>query len=154
MIIAHFYLSSEPITLKKLSGIFIGITGVIIIFSNQISVNSEMALWGCGAILLASLGTAFANILIKAHGLHFDPLFLTFSQIALGLIPLVLVALKLEGSPLQHGWTTKAWIAIAYLAFIGSALPFVLYYWLLQRMEVTKTQLPLPRSAFEFYSSR
>ena len=53
--------------------------------------------------------------------------------------PLVLVAWGDAAS--DFDWTPMAWVATLYLAIVGSALAFALLYWLIKRMDVTKTQL-------------
>jgi len=46
-----------------------------------------------------------------------------------------------EGNPFDHRWTGQSALALAYLALIGSALGFLLYFWLVTKIEVTKTML-------------
>jgi drug/metabolite transporter (DMT)-like permease len=58
-----------------------------------------------------------------------------------GLVPLLLVGVPLEGNPLHLHWTPIAILALLYLAVVGSVIAFLLYYWLVQHMEVTKTML-------------
>jgi drug/metabolite transporter (DMT)-like permease len=53
----------------------------------------------------------------------------------------LLVGTICEGNPLRLPWTTSALLALLYLSLIGSALAFLLYYWLVQRVAVTKTML-------------
>jgi drug/metabolite transporter (DMT)-like permease len=58
-----------------------------------------------------------------------------------GMIPLLLIGLALEGSPFHFRWTPMAGFALFYLAIVGSVVAFLLYYWLVQNMDVTKTML-------------
>ena len=58
-----------------------------------------------------------------------------------GLIPLLLIGIPWEGSPLNFRWTPMAVLALFYLAIVGSVVAFLLYYWLVQNMDVTKTML-------------
>jgi len=139
--LAHFMVASEPLSLPKLTGVLIAIAGVITIFSNQIALSDNMALWGTAAILAASLATAYAGILVKLHINHLDPLIITTGQMCFGVVPLIVLGLMIEGNPLVHAWNARAWFALLYLALVGSSLTFVLLYWLMQNMEVTKTQL-------------
>lgn len=141
LVIAHVRLPSEPITPAKIFGVLLGIAGVAVIFSKQIQVDDPLAPLGAAAIIFAAIGTSLAGIEIKARGRHLDPLVLTTVQIAIGFLPLLAFGLMTEGDPLMFHWTPMAWISILYLAFIGSALAFVLLYWLLKHMEVTKAQL-------------
>jgi len=139
--IAHFYLPSEQMTVSKTTGVLLGIAGVVVIFFNEIRLADASAAKGSAAIILASLGTAYAGILIKSRGKHIDPLVLTIGQMAVGVLPLLVLGFWYEGNPLAFNWTARAWVALVYLALVGSALAFVLVYWLMQRMDVTKTQL-------------
>jgi LPXTG-motif cell wall-anchored protein len=58
-----------------------------------------------------------------------------------GLMPLFLVGVPLEGNPLRLHWTMMAVVALFYLAIVGTVIAFLLYYWLVQHMDVTKTML-------------
>ncbi|HAF14202.1 MAG TPA: hypothetical protein DCK99_11005, partial [Blastocatellia bacterium] len=58
-----------------------------------------------------------------------------------GLIPLLLIGISLEGNPFHFHWTRMAFLALFYLSIVGSVVAFLLYYWLVQHMDVTKTML-------------
>jgi len=58
-----------------------------------------------------------------------------------GLVPLLLIGIPLEGNPFKFHWTPMAFVALFYLAIVGSVIAFVLYYWLMKNMDVTKTLL-------------
>ena len=82
-----------------------------------------------------------ADVLVKLRGRHIDPVILTIFQMISGVVPLSLLALILErGSP-EVRWTALTVVSLLYLAFVGSALAFVLLYWLIQHIAVTKTML-------------
>ncbi len=141
LVMAHFRLAAEPMTWQKVSGVILGIAGVALIFSRQIEFVGSMAMWGSAAIIIAAMGTSYANIEIKARGQALDPLVLTTIQIFVGMLPLLGIGLLSEGNPLEFNWTPLAWFSIFYLALIGTSLPFVLLYWLIKHMEITKVQL-------------
>ena len=61
-------------------------------------------------------------------------------QMIFGAVPLFLLGLIVEGSPLHFHWTGRALFCLLYLALIGSALAFLLLYWLLPRMPVNNLQ--------------
>jgi drug/metabolite transporter (DMT)-like permease len=62
-------------------------------------------------------------------------------QMFFGLIPLLLIGIPLEGNPLHYRWTPMAIVSLLYLAIVGSVIAFLLYYWLIHHMDVTKTML-------------
>lgn len=118
-----------------------GVAGVGVIFSNQLSVAGPRALAGCAALVVGSACAAYANVLVKARGANLNPAILAGGQMFFGLIPLLLIGIPLEGNPFDFHWTRMAVISLFYLAIVGSVVAFLLYYWLVQHMDVTKTML-------------
>jgi drug/metabolite transporter (DMT)-like permease len=57
------------------------------------------------------------------------------------LLLLLAVGIPLEGNPFRFHWTPVALIALLYLAVVGSVIAFLLYYWLVLNMDVTKSML-------------
>jgi drug/metabolite transporter (DMT)-like permease len=141
LVIAHYYLQQERITWPKLLGVLLGIAGVGLIFSNHMKVEGRSAFWGSVAIVIGAFGVAYSNVLIKARGSHLDAAVLAAGQMICGLIPLLLIGITLEGNPLKLHWTPLALVSLFYIALVGSALAFLLFYWLVRHMEVTKTML-------------
>jgi drug/metabolite transporter (DMT)-like permease len=90
---------------------------------------------------VASLAGAQAGVLVKARGTHLDPAVLAGVQMAFGAVPLVLGGAALEGNPLRLAWTPAALLALAYLTVVGSVVAFLLYYWLIRHIEVTRVLL-------------
>ena len=141
LVIAHFYLPGEQMTPAKIMGIVLGVIGVAVIFSNQLDVAGSKALAGCAALIVSSMGAAYSNVLVKAYGKHLDPAIMAGGQMFFGMIPLLLIGIPWEGSPLSFNWTPMAVVSLFYLAITGSVIAFLLYYWLVQNMDVTKTML-------------
>ncbi|MCA1602145.1 MAG: EamA family transporter [Acidobacteria bacterium] len=141
LIIAHFYLPRERMTLPRMAGALLGVVGVGVIFSNQLQVSGPRALWGSAALVVSAFCVAYANVLVKAYGLNLQPAVLAAGQMLFGLVPLFLIGIPLEGNPLKFNWTPMAWISMLYLAIVGTVVAFLLYYWLIHNMDVTKTML-------------
>lgn len=141
LVIAHLYLPEERITLRKMGGVVLGIIGVGLIFSNQFVAEGKSALWGSVAIVVGALGVAYSNVLVKARARHLDSAVLAAGQMVFGLIPLLLIGTIAEGNPLKLHWTPLALFSLFYLALVGSSIAFLLFYWLVRNMDVTKTML-------------
>jgi drug/metabolite transporter (DMT)-like permease len=141
LVIAHFYLPAERLSAAKIIGVLMGVAGVGVIFSNQLSASGYRALAGSAALVFSSICVAFSNVLVKARGKNLDPSIIAAGQMLCGLIPLLVVGIPLEGNPLHFRWTTMAVVSLFYLAIVGSVLAFLLYYWLMRHMDVTKTML-------------
>lgn len=141
LVIAHYYLPDERITLPKVCGIALGVGGVALIFSDQMGTEGVSALAGSAAIVVGALGVAYSNVLVKARAGHIEPAVLAGGQMICGLVPLLLLGATLEGNPLEIRWTPLALVSLLYLAVVGSALAFLLFYWLVRHMDVTQTML-------------
>jgi drug/metabolite transporter (DMT)-like permease len=141
LVIAHLHLPSERLTWAKIIGVILGICGVGVVFSNQLSIAGGLALAGSVAVVASSVFVAYSNVLIKAHGRNLEPAILAAGQMFFGLIPLLLIGIPLEGNPLHYRWTAMAVVSLFYLAIVGSVIAFLLYYWLMHNMDVTKTMM-------------
>src|SRR6267378_554544 len=60
LVIAHFYLPHERITLLKVIGVLMGIVGIAVIFSDRLSVAGHMALLGSIALVLSAFFGAYS----------------------------------------------------------------------------------------------
>src|SRR5262245_7151635 len=89
LVFAHMVLPGEPMTPKRVAGALLGVAGVGVIFSNQLALPNPLALWGSLAIVAGGVCIAYANVLVKARGGHFDTAVLSAGQMICGLIPLV-----------------------------------------------------------------
>lgn len=141
LVIAHFYLPTERMTWMKVIGVLLGVFGVGVIFSNQLQASGKQALLGCAALVVSAFCAAYANVLTKAYTLNLQPSVLAGGQMLFGLIPLLLIGIPLEGNPLGYRWTPIAVLSLFYLAIVGTVVAFLLYYWLLHNMDVTKSML-------------
>lgn len=136
--LAAIYLPEEKITWLKIAALGIGITGVAVIFIEQLQVNDVMAFAGCVAIVIGAFAAAYASILTKSKGGNLHPATLVFGQMLCGILPIIITAFLKEGNPFDHEYSTMAIISVVYLAVFGTVISFWLYYWLLDKVESTK----------------
>ena len=141
LVIAHFYLPSERMTTLKVVGVLLGVFGVAVIFSDQLTIAGSMALLGSIALVLSAVFGSYSNVLVKAYGGKIDPQILAASQMVFGFVPLLAAGFATEGNPLRFHWTVSALLSLMYLVIVGSVIAFALYYWLLRNMDVTNTML-------------
>jgi drug/metabolite transporter (DMT)-like permease len=141
LILAHIHVPAERMTWVKIGGVVLGVCGVGVVFSNQLAISGRLALAGCVGMVLSAFFAAYSNVLVKTRGKNLNPAVIAAFQMFFGLIPLLLYGLTLEGNPLSFRWTTIAVLSLLYLAVVGSVVAFLLYYWLMQNMDVTKTML-------------
>lgn len=141
LVIAHLYLPYERLTTRKVIGVLMGVVGVAIIFSDQLTIAGHLALLGSVALVASAFFGAYSNVLVKAYAREIDPQVLAAGQMIFGFPPLLIIGMVTEGNPFRFHWTMTAVISLAYLVVVGSVIAFALYYWLVRHMEVTKTML-------------
>jgi len=141
LVIAHIHLPAERMTPLKFIGVILGIAGVGVIFSNQLTFAGSKALAGSVALVISSICVAYSNVLVKAYAKKLEPTVIAGGQMFFGLFPLAIIGFATEGSPLNFHWTGMAIISLFYLAIVGSVIAFILYYWLVRRIDVTKSML-------------
>jgi drug/metabolite transporter (DMT)-like permease len=141
LVFAHFHLPGERLSWSKIAGVVLGVFGVGVVFSNQLAVAGSRALAGCVALILSSMFVAYSNVLVKKYGKNLNPAILASCQMIFGLLLLLGVGIPLEGNPLHLHWTPLALVALFYLAVVGSVIAFLLYYWLVLNMDVTKSMM-------------
>ena len=140
MVFAHFIIPSEALRGARIAGALVALAGVAVICSRLLDFGGVLAFWGGVAIVLGAAGAALSNVYLKAHAIRLAPAMIAAWQMIFGLVPLIVAGLWLEGSPLRFHWTGRATFCLFYLAIPGSALAFLLLYWLLPRMSVTNLQ--------------
>src|SRR6266545_1792375 len=140
MVFAHLMLPDEPLRLRRLAGALLALGGVIIICERLLGFNGWMAFWGGLGIVCGAASAAFSNVLLKARVMHLAPAMIAGWQMIFGAVPLLVTGFIVEGNPLRFHWSGLSIFCLLYLAVIGSALTFLLLYWLLPRMTVANLQ--------------
>ncbi|MBA3273118.1 MAG: EamA family transporter [Chthoniobacterales bacterium] len=140
MVFAHWLLPSEPMRWQRLAGATVATAGVALICGRLLGNGGIMAFWAGLAIAIGGVGAAFSNVLLKRRALELAPAMIAAWQMIFGTIPLLGAGLIHDGNPLRFHWSWLAIVCLLYLAIIGSALAFLLLYWLLPRMPVNNLQ--------------
>src|SRR5213080_4424275 len=140
MIFAHWMLPDEPLRLQKLMGALLALGGVAVICGRLLGFNGPLAFWGGVAVVVGAASAAFANVLVKARSIQLAPAMLAAWQMIFGIAPLLVIGFAIDGNPARFHWTAMALFCLLYLAVIGSALTFLLLYWLLPRLTVAQLQ--------------
>ena len=140
MIFAHWMLPDEPLRLEKLAGAIIALGGVALICARLLGFHGPLAFWGGVGVVIGAASAAFANVLVKARSIQLAPAMLAAWQMIFGVAPLLVLGFAVDGNPARFHWTAMALFCLLYLAVIGSALTFLLLYWLLPRLTVAQLQ--------------
>jgi drug/metabolite transporter (DMT)-like permease len=118
-------LPDQPLRARLVAGILIAIGGLALAFAESAdSGDPELAIAGAAALAVAPLGASVGNISLKLRAGELDAVTLNGWGM-LGGGALLLVASGLGESWGEAAWTAESLGSIAYLALIGSAVPFV-----------------------------
>jgi O-acetylserine/cysteine efflux transporter len=126
--------------LHKLLGALLALGGVAMICERLLGFNGFVAFWGGLGIIFGGASAAFSNVLLKSRAIKLAPSMIAAWQMIFGAVPLLVTGLLIEGNPTRFHWSALAVFCLLYLGVIGSALTFLLLYWLLPRMTVARLQ--------------
>ena len=141
LVLAWIHLPNEKLTPIKIISVLLGISGVAVIFIEQLQIKSFTAFAGCVAIVVGAYAAAHASILTKAFGGNLHPASLVFGQMVCGILPIYIYAFSVEGNPLKLNWTLRAIFSVFYLTILGTIAAFWFYYWLLSKIESNKAMM-------------
>ena len=125
----------EKISFNQIIGVVLGFSGIVIIFSEQLSLNLSQQFLGILAVLVSSSMQAAIGVTIKKYGQHLNPLSMHFIPLFFAGLIMILSALLLENSEMWS-FNFTAISTILYLAFFGTVVAFTTYYWLLKRVNI------------------
>jgi drug/metabolite transporter (DMT)-like permease len=138
---AHLLLPGERLTPAGSVGILVGFAGVAVIFSEDFSRLGGPHVGKAAALLLLSPFTsALGAVSVKRWGKEVHPLSITAVPMAITALAMGgMAALFERGRPFVLD--RPALLAVLYLALVGSAVSFTLYFWLLARLPATALSL-------------
>ena len=139
--LAHFLLPGERLRRGAAVGMALGFAGVAVIFSDDLSLlGGEAVRRGAFVMLVAPLASAMASVVVKRWGEGVHPLSLAAVPMLFAGVVMGAVALLVERH-LRVVFDARSVGALLYLAILGSAVTFTIYYWLLANMPATRLAL-------------
>jgi drug/metabolite transporter (DMT)-like permease len=138
---ANFMLPDEPLSKGKLVGLLVAFSGVAFLLLSGDSGLSE----GGRPVLAVALGiTAVASIgyaaaFGKRHAGTYDSSLMAGLQFGFSAIWLTVAMFAIDGPPTDL--TGTGWALIVFMAFAATFTPFMIYYWLLERVSATNVSL-------------
>jgi drug/metabolite transporter (DMT)-like permease len=150
--LAAVMLAGEPLRARLLLGIAIALAGLSLAFGESLELgDGRYALAAAIACAAAPLASAIGNVAIKRSGGPLDAVVLNgWAMLAGGALLLAVSALA---EAWEVTWSARAVGSIAYLAVIGSAVPFVTLTILLRELPavtMSYVTLLLPFGALAF----
>ena len=127
-------MSHSKVPRRAVFAMLIAFGGLLSLFLQSDLINSRRALFGGIAVLGAMSLSAWSVVYAKKRLHDVDSVVSTGLQLLFGSVVLLWATWAMEAH--RHAvWTKTAVVAMAFLTIFGSAAAFVIYYWLLKKMQ-------------------
>jgi drug/metabolite transporter (DMT)-like permease len=136
-VMAHFLLAGEPLRPDRVTSLLVAMAGVVVLVMLGDTGMAEgghpvpAALLTIAAVLL----TSYAGVYAKGRVGEYDPIEVSGVQFVVGMILIGALMLAAEGVP--AGQTAAVWGILVYSGAATTALPAVLYFWMLRHVTAT-----------------
>lgn len=148
IVIAHFWLHDEKITIPRILGLILGFCGVVILVGRDFDVDAlGGSFLGQLAIISASVSYAVSASYARKNLKGQPPLMqsmvtlLVADLIIWGSLPVVGAVAPSLNAPNHFPTLTITWVAIAWLGLLGSCVAFLLFFYLLNNLGATRTTM-------------
>lgn len=139
IVIAHFLLDDDKITLPKLLGLLVGFGGVVILMSKDINASTNSIL-GQAAVVLASAFYAGSGILVR-KATEDTPGILRSAVPLVSASAAMWVGTFFLESPVEIPKLGMTWIALLFLGILGSGFAFTLAFYLIHEIGPTRLSM-------------
>ncbi|HXH21514.1 MAG TPA: DMT family transporter [Dehalococcoidia bacterium] len=130
LLLAAGLFDDERLTTRALGGAFLGFAGVALLSGGRAGGLDGRALVGEGAVVLATLCYAGGNIMVRSLVRSVEGIVISAGQITISAAVTVVALLLLETPRFHLSW--DVWGSLAAMAFLGTGLAYILYYWLIE----------------------
>ncbi|HLO28151.1 MAG TPA: DMT family transporter [Anaerolineales bacterium] len=140
IVIAHFWLDDDKMTLQKMLGLLVGFAGVIVLLSRDLTVGAHNSVIGQGAVILAAIFYAGSAVSVRKATRY-------VAGLARGAAPLITAAIfmwivgPITERPFQIPALQLTWIAALWLGILGAGLAMLMYYYLIHEIGPTRATL-------------
>jgi len=133
---SHWWMTDDRMTTRKSFGLILGFLGVVLVNFQSGGFDFRFALTGEGFILLGTITSVFAILVVKKFAVRLYPPLMVAYSLTIGAVVLILIALACE-SPSVIQLTTQTTLIMIYLSFV-SAAAFSLWYLLVKHNQLSK----------------
>jgi drug/metabolite transporter (DMT)-like permease len=138
VIVAHFFIQEERLTLPSVLGVALGFVGVILLLLPDLRQGLQANLLGQLAVVVSSASYATSAVFARKKLRGQPPLVSTMGQLTMGALLTMPLALILE-KPFDISPSLPALGAWLGLVLLGTVIAYVIYYALIERTSATFT---------------
>lgn len=139
LVIAHFALHDEPMTLARLAGLAVGFVGVTLLVGHEIGSGFGSVL-GQAAVVAAAICYAIGAALSRRFLRGQSPVTLSFTTLSFAALFMAASVLVFD-RPVHWPSHPLVWGAAMWLGLLGSCAAYVLYYSLINAWGATRASL-------------
>lgn len=140
VLFAWLVLPDEPVTAQRVTGLVIGLGGVLLLVAQDFRLSDLLnaSFLGQLAMIGATCSYAIAAVFIRRALLDVSATALTAGTL-LSAAAVMTVLAPFAGSRLSWPVAPLTWVAIAWLGLLGATVAYLLYYWVLSTWGPTRT---------------
>ncbi len=139
ILLAHYLLRDDKITLPKVLGLLIGFAGVAVLVSKDIG-GSPSSLLGQAAVVLASIFYAGSSVYARKTTEGAPGVLRSVGPLVSSTLVMWLATFLVE-RPVTIPQLSITWIALLWLGILGSGLAFMMLYYLIHEIGPTRTTM-------------
>lgn len=136
-LMAHYFIPGDKLTARKTGGILIGILGLFLAMDIHFGGN----MWAPLLALSSAVTWALSSLIFKKKLQGCDTVQFTTWQMGAGAIGLFLYSISFEHG--ESHWSLMALVYLLYSGILASALAFVIWSYILSKMEASKASISL-----------
>lgn len=132
-ILLAYLILNEHLSTRKISGILLGLAGLLLLVWPDLKAGATSSLYGILAITVASVSYGVGLVYVRKKLMKARPVHAPAAQLLT--VTIYLLPIGLLTSP-EFSWAEISWLAIGSvlaLGFFGTAIAFIIYYKLLDR---------------------
>jgi drug/metabolite transporter (DMT)-like permease len=142
VIIERVFFKSKKMTVLTFIGLFLGITGVgIVFYENAFNNFSPSFFIGLSLSVIAMLSWSFGTIFITRNKENINPYYGTGWQMLISSFILLIVAEIFQPTVPFSQVSLKVWLVILYLVLFGSILSFVAFIYTIKKLPAAISSL-------------
>jgi drug/metabolite transporter (DMT)-like permease len=139
VIIAPLWIK-ERLTVDRAAGVLIGFAGAFVLIGLDVGAMAESSTLGQLAVVAASAGYATGTVFARRHLQEGAPVVLAAGQMMVAGAVLLPLAVAVD-RPFDLHISAKAALAWVALGVVSSGLAYVIFFWLIQRLEALQVSL-------------
>lgn len=138
LLLAYVWTREEALSGMRLLGVAIGFVGVVVAVGVEDLNLSNASTQGQLAVLVAAAAYGVSGVYSRRAFRGLPPLLPAAGQMLTAALMIAPFALTMHGFPTP---SARVWAAVLALAVLGTALAYVLLYWLIERLGATRASM-------------